>query len=102
MRAVELSLVERSRYLELECHLNSLDMNSKSAQKSKRKSTGDRDRVMQKVLRESQSGEEALLKCCSTFDESSSVSNIIHLRQSQKLELEDEMKSSLTLCHLCC
>jgi hypothetical protein len=92
---VELSLVERSRYLELECHLNSLDMNSKSAQKSKRKSTGDRESRMQKVLRESHSGEEALLKCCSAFDESS-VSSIIQLRQSQKTDLENEMKSWLT------
>jgi hypothetical protein len=93
---VELSLVERSRYLELECHLNSLDMSSKSAQKSKRKSTGDRESRMQKVLRESHSGEEALLKCCSAFDESTSVSSIIHLRQSQKTELEEEMKACLT------
>lgn len=92
---VELSLAERSRYLELECHLNALGMNSKSAQKSKRKSTGDRENRMQQVLRESQSGEEALLKCSSSFDASTSVSDIIRLRDKEKNELLNEFKSRL-------
>ena len=62
---VELPPAERAIYLELETHLKSLEMNSKNAQKSKKKSTGDRESRMQKVLQESASAEEALLKCCS-------------------------------------
>lgn len=74
---VELPPAERAIYLELETHLDSLEMNSKSAQKSKRKSTGDRESRMQKILQDSQTGEEALLKCCRYVQELSSTSSKI-------------------------
>ncbi|KAL3913212.1 MAG: hypothetical protein SGILL_006580, partial [Bacillariaceae sp.] len=101
---VALPPAERAVYLELEAHLNSLDMNSKSAQKSKRKSTGDREQRMQRVLVESESGEEALLKCCSHFNLSSdssstateTVEEIIQLRSSEQKNLVDEMVRWLT------
>lgn len=100
---VELPPAERAIYLELETHLTSVEMNSKSAQKSKRKSTGDRESRMQKILKESKSGEEALLKCCSTFalsaDSSSAietVDQIIELRVSEKNHLEEEFVRSVT------
>lgn len=95
---VELPPAERAIYMELETHLKSLEMNSKNAQKSKRKSTGDRDSRMQKILQDSESGEEALLKCCSHFNMSSSSSaalktldDIIKLRETEKRNLEKEM-----------
>lgn len=100
---VDLPPAERAIYLELETHLNSLEMNSKNAQKSKRKSTGDRESRMQKVLQESKTGEEALLKCCSTFalaaDSSTAletIDQIISLRVSEKKHLEDEFIRAIT------
>jgi SNF2 family DNA or RNA helicase len=104
---VTLPAVERAIYMELETHLKSLEMNSKSAQKSKRKSTGDRESRMQRILEESESGEEALLKCCSQFNMSASftaletIDDIIKLRESEKVRLEEEMTRSLVaaFCH---
>lgn len=100
---VALPPAERAIYLELESHLNSMDMNSKSAQKSKRKSTGDRESRMQNVLQGSETGEEALLKCCSHFNMSSgsrtaleTVETIISLRSNEKRKCEQEMISMLT------
>jgi len=100
---VELPPAERAIYMELETHLESLEMNSKSAQRSKKQITGDRQNRMQKVLQESASGEEALLKCCSHFDLTSdsstaveTVDKIIALRESEKQKLEQEMIDSLT------
>ena len=100
---VELPPAERAIYLELETYLNSLEMNGKSAQKSKRKSTGDRESRMQKVLQESDTAEEALLKSCSHFNLSSdtstaleTVDHIIRVRESEKRDLEKEMAAWLT------
>ena len=76
--------------MELETHLKSLEMNSMTAQKSKRKCTGDRESRMQRILEESDSGEEALLKCCCHFNMSSSftaletIDDIISLRHVRK------------------
>ena len=42
---VELPPAERAIYKELETYLNSLEMNNKNAQKSKRKSTSDRENL---------------------------------------------------------
>ena len=98
---ISLPAVERAIYMELETHLKSLEMNSMTAQKSKRKSTGDRESRMQRILEESDSGEEALLKCCCHFNMSSSftaletIDDIILLRMSEKSRLEDEMIISL-------
>jgi SNF2-related domain len=99
--AVNLPPVERAIYMELETHLKSLEMNSNTAQKSKRKSTGDRESRMQRILQDSESGEEALLKCCSHFNMSASftaletIDDIIKLRETEKNNLEDEMIRSL-------
>jgi SNF2 family DNA or RNA helicase len=98
---VSLPAVERAIYMELETHLKSLEMNCKTAQKSKRNSTGDRESRMQRILEDSESGEEALLKCCSHFNMSSSlialetVNDIIELRTTEKNRLETEMTQSL-------
>jgi hypothetical protein len=46
IKSIVLPPAERAIYLELETHLKSLDMKSKSAQKSKNKSTGDRESRM--------------------------------------------------------
>jgi SNF2-related domain len=101
MCSVKLPPVERAIYMELETHLKSLEMNSKTAQKSKRKSTGDRESRMQRILQDSETGEEALLKCCSHFNMSASftaletIDDIIQLRESEKQSLETEMIQSL-------
>jgi SNF2 family DNA or RNA helicase len=98
---ISLPAVERAIYMELETHLKSLEMNCMTAQKSKRKSTGDRESRMKKILEDSDSGEEALLKCCCHFNMSSSFSaletidDIIALRQNEKKRLEKEMVQSL-------
>jgi SNF2 family DNA or RNA helicase len=94
---VTLPPAERAIYMELETHLKSLEMNNKNAQKSKRKSTGDRESRMQKILQDSETGEEALLKCCSHFNMSTSstaletIDDIIKLRESEERNLEKEM-----------
>ena len=101
MCMISLPAVERAIYMELETHLKSLEMNSMTAQKSKRKCTGDRESRMQRILEESDSGEEALLKCCCHFNMSSSftaletIDDIILLRMSEKTRLENEMIESL-------
>jgi len=101
---VHLPPAERAIYLELETHLESLEMNNKNAQKSKKRSTSDRDTRMQKVLQDSASAEEALVKCCSHFNMSLSsqsesaletVKDLIKLRGRQKDELVAEMVESV-------
>lgn len=99
---IELPPAERAIYLELETHLKSLEMNSKNAQRSKKKSTGDRESRMQQVLQESASAEEALLKCCSHFNMSQSsataletLEDIIKIRENQKNHLEKDLRDSL-------
>ncbi|KAJ1554715.1 hypothetical protein HK405_004249 [Cladochytrium tenue] len=69
-RVVEITLppAERAIYMELEHHLQSLDMNSKRAIKSKKDGDGDREKRMIRALGNSSSAEEALLKRCSHFD----------------------------------
>ncbi|KAL7565128.1 hypothetical protein ACA910_021509 [Epithemia clementina (nom. ined.)] len=96
---------ERAIYLELETHLKSLDMNSKNAQKSKNKSRGDRDSRMQKILRESQNAEEALLKACTHYDmdkngttASEKMSDVIQIRKSELKRLEREIIEGVASC----
>ncbi|KIJ55585.1 hypothetical protein M422DRAFT_240196 [Sphaerobolus stellatus SS14] len=62
--SVTLPAAERAIYLELEHHLRALDMTIKRSKKTE----SDRDNRLQKVLGESSSAEEALLKRCSHFD----------------------------------
>ncbi|KAI9342379.1 helicase-like transcription factor HLTF/DNA helicase RAD5, DEAD-box superfamily [Obelidium mucronatum] len=64
---VELPPAERAIYLELEHHLQALDMNSKKAIKFKTGMDGDRDRRMVTALGASSTAEEALMKRCSHF-----------------------------------
>ncbi|KAJ3136566.1 hypothetical protein HK100_001549 [Physocladia obscura] len=64
---VELPPAERAIYLELEHHLQALDMNSKKAIKTKSGMDGDRDKRMIKALGSSSCAEEALMKRCSHF-----------------------------------
>jgi len=93
---VDLPPAERAIYLELETHLESLDMNNKQALRSRKKSTGDRESRMQQILRDSDSAEEALLKCCSHFGMATdkmvtaleTVDDIIQLRVQEQAELE--------------
>lgn len=109
---VSRELTERSHqiYLELETYLKSLEMNNKQAFKGKKKATGDRESRMQSVLRDSDSGEEALLKYCCHFDfdddESSdakgalqTVDGLIKLRESQQQALKEEMAQALAAAH---
>lgn len=102
---VELPPAERAIYMELETHLKSLEMNNKNAQKSKLKSTGDRESRMQKILQDSETGEEALLKCCSHFNMSASstasetIDDIIRLRASEKLNLDKQMTLAVTAAY---
>ncbi|KAJ3321351.1 hypothetical protein HDU76_014120 [Blyttiomyces sp. JEL0837] len=65
---VRLPPAERAIYLELEHHLQAMDMNSKKAVKSKRDGDSDREKRMIKALGSSNSAEEALMKRCSHFD----------------------------------
>ncbi|KAJ3065360.1 hypothetical protein HDU98_011270 [Podochytrium sp. JEL0797] len=65
--SVDLPPAERAIYLELEHHLQALDMNSKKAVKFKTGMDGDRDRRMFKALGNSSTAEEALMKRCSHF-----------------------------------
>ncbi|KAF8446480.1 hypothetical protein BGX38DRAFT_1271075 [Terfezia claveryi] len=62
---IHLPAAERAIYLELEHHLQALDMNIK---KGKVKSGNDREKRLQESLGESASAEEALLKRSSHFD----------------------------------
>jgi SNF2 family DNA or RNA helicase len=100
---IELPPAERAIYLELDTHLRSLDMKSKSAQRSKKRSTGDRENRMQQVLEESKSAEEALLKRCAHFNMSGSNSTtamekcdeIIKLREKQNTVCEEDLVDSI-------
>ncbi|KAJ3287354.1 hypothetical protein HK104_008647 [Borealophlyctis nickersoniae] len=65
---VTLPAAERAIYLELEHHLQAMEMNTKKGIKSKNAAHGDRERRLREVLGDSGSAEEALLKRCSHFD----------------------------------
>ena len=91
--------------MELETYLNSLEMNNKNAQKSKRKSTSDRESRMQKILLYSEAGVEALLKCCSHFNMSASssaletIDDILKIRASEKINLEKEISLAVAAAY---
>jgi SNF2 family DNA or RNA helicase len=104
---VDLPAVERAIYLELETVLESLDNKIANALKSKNKSTGDREHRMQRMLQDSGSAEEALLKCCSHFNMSSesstalkTISDIIEFRKEQQTDLKKSMIKSLKSAYL--
>jgi hypothetical protein len=77
-------------------------MNHKNALKSKKRSSGDRESRMQRILQGSSTGEEALLKCCSHFNMTSetytalqTIEDIIRFRESEKNKLESEMTTAI-------
>ena len=106
---VDMPPAERAIYLEMESYLAGLEMNSKGAMKSKKKSRGDRELRMADLLESANSGEEALLKRCAHFDLSSGSSEavsaletcnrIANLRQIElddtKLHLKESLVSAL-------
>ena len=99
---IDLPPVERAIYLELSTYLQSLEMNAQTAKMSKKKSQGDRENRMQKILQDSGSAEEALLKCCTHFDLSGesgtplkTCEDIIKFRKDQKAELERDIVASV-------
>jgi SNF2 family DNA or RNA helicase len=102
---VALSQVEKAIYLELETYLKSLEMNTKSVQKGNRKSTGDRETRMSKILAGSSSADEALLKASSQFNVSKSctaletIEDVISLRKLEKCHLEEEMKEMVAAAY---
>ena len=99
---VTLPPAERGVYLELATALQSLDMNSKRAMKSKKSTRGDREMRMQEILEGSADAEEALLKRCTHFDLSSGSSTalqacerIIDVRVKQKSDCKEELLSNI-------
>ena len=99
---IDLPPVERAIYLELSTYLQSLEMNAQTAKMSKKKSQSDRESRMQKILQDSHSAEEALLKCCTHFDLSGesgtplkTCEDIIKFRKEQKAELERDIITSV-------
>jgi SNF2 family DNA or RNA helicase len=96
---------ERAIYLELETHLKSLEMNSQKAKKSKKSSTGDREKRMQQVLEDSKDAEEALLKRCSHFDLAGTsksaletCSSIIKMREKQLEDCKADLEKNVASC----
>ena len=59
---------ERAVYLELDHHLQAMEMKAKKSIKSKKTSEGDRESRLRDMLGASGSAEEALLKRCSHYD----------------------------------
>lgn len=99
---VRLPAAERGIYLELETYLRSLDMAHRKALKTKKTTTSDRENRMRRILEDSHSGEEALLKRCAHFNKLSSKSSvaaletcnmIIEQRQRELSECEAELIS---------
>lgn len=101
--AMDLPAAERGIYLEMNNYLKSLEMNSKKALKSKKESKGDRENRTQRILENSGSAEEALLKRCTHFNIGSAKSStaleacdlIISQRKIEQVECENELMESI-------
>ncbi|KAG5191268.1 hypothetical protein JKP88DRAFT_174699 [Tribonema minus] len=65
---VTLPSAERAIYIELEAHLQALDMKSAKTIKSSKVANGDRDVQLRSILGSSATPEEALMKRCAHFD----------------------------------
>merc|ERR1719447_402111 len=63
-----LTPAERAVYLELDHHLQAMEMKAKKSVKSKKTTEGDRETRLRDMLGASGSAEEALLKRCSHYD----------------------------------
>ncbi|KAG0123556.1 hypothetical protein HOY82DRAFT_495139 [Tuber indicum] len=102
---ITLPAAERAIYLELEHHLQALEMNIR---KSKIKVDNDRDKRLQESLGDSASAEEALLKRCSHFvldftkeDEENAVQAcevIVKDRKRQLTSCREEIRQRLVDC----
>ena len=110
LEEIVLPPAERAIYLELETHLKSLEMNSKKAMKSKKRSSADREQRMQRVLEDSSNAEEALLKRSTHFELSVNDANDIRMgrrtayqmceeiynyREKEKLDCEQDLMNNL-------
>jgi hypothetical protein len=110
VQRIELPSVERAIYLELETYLKSLEAlkGKKSARvglKSKKSVKGDREQRMQKILEDSDTPEEALIKRAAHFnslndetpsdDKTDTCGALILLREQQLKDCEDELLDSV-------
>jgi len=96
---ITLTPAERAIYLELDHHLQAMEMKTKKSIKSKKDRDSDRDARLRSILGASGSAEEALLKRCSHYDlagatksAEAACDNIIQVRHDQ---LEDCKKDLL-------
>jgi len=104
VNAVQLVPVEKAIYLELDHHLQALDMKSGRRKMWNRKGAGgDRAERLKAALGSSESPEEALLKRCSHFDLNSSAASalqackdIVELRKQQLNECKAELISGIS------
>jgi len=99
---VTLTPAEKAIYLELDHHLQAMEMKTKKSIKSKRERDNDRDSRLRALLGASGSAEEALLKRCSHYDLAGSTTSaeaacesIIGVRQEQLDECKKELRESI-------
>eukprot|EP00929_Paragymnodinium_shiwhaense_P031017 TRINITY_DN17471_c0_g2_i1.p1 TRINITY_DN17471_c0_g2~~TRINITY_DN17471_c0_g2_i1.p1 ORF type:complete len:2091 (-),score=518.39 TRINITY_DN17471_c0_g2_i1:228-6500(-) len=91
---VMLPAAERAVYLELSCHLTALDL--RSAKKSK-KGVSERELRLRRALAGSKDAEEALLKCCSYFDQSE-TQGPLKTPEAAKGAIKKRRREAMTLC----
>lgn len=95
---------ERAVYLELEHHLEALEMTTR--RKGKKGTDSDRDKRLNDSMEKSSSGQEALIKRCSFFDlghkgtdglyhPDEACANILHVRELQLKQCEWEIRQAL-------
>jgi hypothetical protein len=101
---VQLPPAERAIYLELQHHLQAMEMKTvKTVKRGKKESElGDKEGRLREVLGASGSPEEALLKRCSHFDLSSAMSSaqaactkVVELRKEQLEDCKEELACSV-------
>ncbi|KAJ3052919.1 hypothetical protein HK097_005420 [Rhizophlyctis rosea] len=102
---VVLPAAERAIYLELDHHLQAMEMNTKKTIKSAAKGKhGDRESRLKQALGNSESAEEALMKRCSHFDEldgrkyddaKGACEAIVEERKKQLEECQDDLAEAL-------
>jgi len=99
---VQLTPAERAIYLELDHHLQAMEMKTKKSIKSKKDRDSDRDARLREMLGASGSAEEALLKRCSHYDlqgasksAEAACEAIIAIRQEQLDECKKDIVAML-------
>ncbi|KAI8447819.1 hypothetical protein BY996DRAFT_4592428 [Phakopsora pachyrhizi] len=80
LEPINLPSAERAIYLELDHHLQSMDMNIKKVSRTKKTNSGiaDREKRLAAALGESKTAEEALLKRCSHFTSDLAANSAAH------------------------